>query len=349
MALVAASPSPKAARLTFFLLGAFVLLTLILHIGYGSTSFVSPLGVLRELVAGPGTGSRENDAVWEIRLSRGIGCVLIGAILGAVGSAFQALFRNPLAEPYIVGVSSGAAVGGVVAFLAGFGSALGGLGQAATGFIFGLGSLGLVFALAGRRGATNVTTLLLAGVVVGAFLSSVLSLALLAGGKDTNILLRWLLGNTYSLEWPQVALLAIALLLGGSILVLQTRALSAFAMGESTARSLGVNTSRLKAVVLITGTGMTAIAVAVSGIIGFLGLVAPHVARSLVGTDWRRSLPASMLTGAALLLAADVLSQRVIPAATGLFGLQPVTDMPVGIVTALIGAPSLLILLRRAN
>jgi iron complex transport system permease protein len=143
--------------------------------------------------------------------------------------------------------------------------------------------------------------------------------------------------------------LAAALGIGAPILILQSRALNAFAIGEETARRLGVDTRRLKTLVLVTGTAMTAAAVGATGVIPFLGLVAPHISRRLVGIDWRRSLLASILVGSALLLLADVLTQRVIPALSVKLGFETVVDLPVGVVTALLGAPSLLILLRKAR
>jgi iron complex transport system permease protein len=319
-------------------------------VGYGSTSMLSPVRVLRELFSGPVGGSRENDLVWQIRLTRGLGCLLVGGILGAVGSAFQALFRNPLADPFVVGVSSGAAAGSVIVVVTGVGASFAAdLAQDAGAFLGGMLSLGLVMALAGRRGATNVVTLLLAGVVVGSMLSGVLSLIILASGRDTNVLLRWLMGNTYDLNWNGVALLTVAITVGTALLFAQTRSLNAFAIGEDTARRLGVNTRRLKITVLITGTAMTAMAIGTTGIIAFLGLVAPHIARGLLGMDWRRSLIGSAVVGSCLLLIADALTQRVIPWATERVGATPVVDLPVGIVTAIIAAPSLLILLRRTK
>ncbi|HWA82230.1 MAG TPA: iron ABC transporter permease [Fimbriimonadaceae bacterium] len=346
---MAASPSPKAARAITFGLIAITLLAFLLHVGYGSTAMLSPIDVAREILSGPNGATRANDVVWQVRLERGIACLLIGGILGAVGSAFQALFRNPLADPYIVGVSSGAAIGGVLVEMGGLTGFLGGLSQDMAAFAGGILSLGLVMALAGKRGGTNVVTLLLAGVVVGSMLAALLSLAILAAGQDTNHLLRWLMGSTSEARWPSLALLAVALVVGGFLLVRQARALNAFAIGEETARRLGVNTRRLKATVLVTGTAMTAFAVGTAGIIAFLGLVAPHISRGLLGTDWRRSLAGSILVGSGLMLIADALTQRAIPAATQAFGFTPVVDLPVGVVTAIIGAPTLLVVLRRTR
>jgi iron complex transport system permease protein len=310
---------------------------------------LSPAGVLKELFAGPNSDSNWSNLVWHVRLPRGLACLCVGGILGGVGSAFQALFRNPLADPYVVGVSSGAATGGVIAMLAGLAEVGGGIYVDAAAFIGGMLSLALVLVLAGKRGATNVVTLLLSGVVVGSMLSGVLSLAILASGRDATQLLRWLLGNTYNAQWPGVAIMAVALVAGGIVLAKQAKSLNVFAIGEETARRLGINTHRLKAIVLITGAAMTAVAVGSCGLIAFLGLAAPHISRSLLGVDWRRSLVGSIVVGSCLLLIADVLTQRVIPLATGRFGFQPVIDLPVGVVTALIGAPSLLILLRRQS
>jgi len=286
--------------------------------------------------------TRINNVVWSIRLPRAVECILVGGILGLVGSAFQAQLRNPLAEPYIVGVSSGAAIGGAVAMLLGIDAWLGGLGAAGCGFVTGMISLAIVYGLASRRGVVEVTTLLLAGVVVGSLMSSLLSLCLLLAGQDTNKVLQWLLGNMGTANMEKNGLMMVVLVSGAIVLIRQTRLLNAFAMGEDAALRMGVDVGRLRAVVLIVGTAMTATAVGAVGIIGFLGLVAPHISRRLLGVDWRFSLIGSGLIGSTLLIFADLLGQRV----GSIFG-SVVGDIPVGIVTAIIGAPSLLILIRK--
>lgn len=324
------------------MLGSFAavsVLALLIHIGVGSSVRIAPWDVAREILRGDVGGGVENVIVWRLRLPRAIGCALVGGLLAMVGSAFQALFRNPLAEPYIVGVSSGSAVGGALAFVLGLSGALGGLGLMLASFVTGLLSLGLVFLLATRRGVVQVQTLLLAGVVVGALLSAVLSLVLLAAGEDTNQVLRWLLGSTTPMFWNRIAIMLAVFLVGGFLLIRQSRRLNAFAVNEETAQRLGVDTSALKSIVLVAGTAMTAVAVGSTGIIGFLGLVAPHLSRRLVGVDWRWSLPGSALIGSALLLFADIIAQK----------LRPGTEIPVGIVTALLGAPFLLVLIRKRD
>ncbi len=345
------SPTPSALaknrkqRRILAWLSVGVVLAMLIHLNVGSTMWYAPWQIAYELFRGylPGHDQTANSIVWSIRLPRVLECVCVGGILGAVGSAFQAQLRNPLAEPYIVGVSSGAAVGSALAMVLGLEAWFGGLGSAAMGFATGMLALALVYGLAKRRGVVEVSTLLLAGVVVGALLSSVLSLIILLAGKDTNRVFETLLGTMSTANFEKDALLAVALFFGCVVLVRQTRMLNAFAIGEESAARMGVNVGRLRAIVLITGTAMTAAAVGAVGIVGFLGLVAPHISRRLLGVDWRRSLIGSALIGAILLIAADLLAQR----AGSIFPTQAVTEVPVGIVTAVIGAPSLLILLKK--
>jgi len=328
------------------MLWGIALVALILHVAIGSGNAgqpflfrMNPVEVVRHLFAGPGLDDSHNHIIWQLRLPRALACLLVGGLLGSVGSAFQAIFRNPLAEPYIVGVSSGSAAGGALALVLGLGAWASGLGVMAFAFMGGVGSLALVLGLAGRRGRTDVQTLLLAGVVIGAMLASVLSLILYSAGMDSNQILRWMLGSTTPMHWNKVAVLAGAFLIGQAILIPQGKRLNTLAMSEETAQRLGVDTKKLKATVLMAGTGMTAVAVGSVGIIGFLGLVAPHIARRILGVDWRLSLAGAGAAGATLLLFADVLAQRVLAGG----------EIPVGVVTAILGAPFLLALIRRQD
>lgn len=335
--------SQARVRVLWLLVAALVVASFV-HLNVGSHGWYGPWVVLHELFRGPLADADHpmNNIIWAIRLPRVLECVCVGGILGAVGSAFQAQFRNPLAEPYVVGVSSGAAVGSALAMVLGFDAWFGGLGAAACGFTTGMLALGLVYALASRRGGVDVSTLLLAGVIVGALLSSILSLTILLAGQNSNEVLEMLLGTMSTASFAKDAILFGALAAGSAILVRQTRLLNAFAIGEESAARMGVDVARLRSVVLITGTAMTAAAVGAVGIIGFLGLVAPHISRRVLGVDWRYSLPGSALLGAGLLIVADLIAQRI----GGLFNVA-MTEVPVGIVTAIIGAPSLLILIRK--
>lgn len=311
----------------------------VIAIAVGGSVTIAPSRVWGELWRGDVGLTPENVILWRIRLPRCVACLLVGAILGAVGSGFQAFFRNPLAEPYVVGVSSGAAVGGTAALILGLASWAGGLGTLALAFAGGLASLGLVLALARRRGVIEVHTLLLAGVVIGSMLSAALSVMLIAAGQDSGRILRWLLGSMTPMDWQKILVLLVVLAAGMPLMWSQARRLNVVAAGEASARYLGVDHAALRRLVLLAGTAMAAATVGAVGIIPFLGLIAPHIARRLVGADLRWSLPGSALVGAALLILADLMAQRVVPQA----------ELPVGAVTALLGAPLLIGLLRRTT
>jgi iron complex transport system permease protein len=316
-------------------LAAAAALALVLHVVFGGSVRYGIDEVIRNIFAGSLQGDDTvNRVIWQLRLPRACAAVLVGGILGGVGAVFQSLFRNPLAEPYIVGVSSGAALGGALAIVIGVSGALFGLGMVGLSFVGGLLALWIVLSIARVKGAIEIHTLLISGVLVGAMLHAGLTLVLLMNGRDTNMVLRWLLGSTTPMYWPNVVVLAVALGAGLPILWRQTWALNAFAMGETTAQRLGVEVGRLKMLILVVGTAMTAAAVGTVGIIPFLGLIAPHMARKLVGVDLRRSFIASTLIGMILLVFSDLVAQRL-------------SEMPVGAVTAILGAPMLMILLRR--
>ncbi len=322
---------------TLVLMKLAVLVFFILTVGLGGSVFIPPVDVIKELSRGQVVNEMGNNyIVWQLRLPEACACVLVGGMLGIVGSAFQALFRNPLADPFIVGVASGAAVGGVAAMVSGA-MIFGTLTLPIAGFATGLGALALVMFLSRRHGLVDVSSLLLAGVVTGSLLAALQSLVLLMAGKDTNEVLRWLMGSMHPMFWDRVALLLVALVVGALTLTLQARQLNALAIGEDSAQRLGVNVKALRNKVLVTGTAMVAVCVGSVGVIGFLGLAAPHISRRLIGVDWRWSLMGSMLTGSGLLLLANVIATKATP--TG--------ELPVGIVTALLGAPFLLVLLRR--
>lgn len=325
--------------LVLVLLAVAAALAFLVHVSWGTVSI--PLGEVWGSIFG---GEGSNAAIiHSLRLPRALMAVLAGGLLGIVGSAFQALFRNPLADPYVMGVSSGAAVGGAIGVVTGFGAAwagwAGGIGPLVLATVAGLLSLGLVMSLSTRRGVVEPQTLLLTGVVVGSMLASLLSLILLWGGNDTTVVLGWLLGHLTPAYWNRVYLMAMILIAGGCVMILHGKRLNMLALGDEVASRLGVDTKRLKPVVLVTCATMVAVTVGAVGIIGFLGLVAPHIARRVIGVDWRWSLVASGLVGSTLLSVSDIASQKIVPNA----------EVPVGIVTAVIGAPFLVVLLRRGD
>ncbi len=331
-------PPGRKQTIRFALLTLLVCAALVLHLGWSGSVWIPPGTVVAELFAGNDAGDRlSNTIIWSIRLPRGLAAACVGAILGVVGAVMQSLFRNPLAEPYVLGVSSGAALGGTLALVFGLGSALGLLGMPIFGFIGALGALLLVMSFASVRGGIQMETLLIAGVVLGAMLSALVSLGLLLAGEDTNVVLRWLLGSMTPMYWPRVAVLAGAALLGTALVWPTARGLNAFALGERAAQSMGVDVKRMRLTLLGTSSAMVGAAVGSVGVIPFLGLAAPHAARRIFGHDLRQLVPASFLTGAGLLVLADIAAQKI----------KPGWELPVGAVTAVLGAPVLLMLLRR--
>lgn len=289
----------------------------------------------RELVSGPGGAGADNVILWQIRLPRSLGGLVAGGILGTVGACFRTYFRNPLAEPYVLGVASGAAATAALVVLAGLSVVAGGLLMSLAGAVGGVLTLSLVWALGGGfSGRFDVVRLLLAGVVIGSLMGAFVTLVLLLAGKDTNQVLRWLLGSLTPMFWPKLGVLAGALGVGGAVLYRQTRWLNAVGFEGDGAGHLGVDFQRLSLVVLGVGTAMVGLLVGSVGMIGFVGLVAPHIARGLVGPDLRRSFWVSGLVGACLVLAADLGAQKLIVGA----------ELPVGAVTALLGAPVLLMI-----
>ena len=299
---------------------------------------MSPLDVAREILRG---NRSDNDSgnmiVWGLRLPRAVQGVVVGAILGVSGAALQTLFRNPLAEPYIVGASSGAAIGAIGTELLGLGGFFWGLPMAIMGFVTGMLTLMLVTSLARRRGVVETQTLLLAGVVTSTMLSSLLSCMILYSGQDQGKVLRSLLGSLGEAFWPPITLMAIVFFVGYLLLFRSASRLNALSLGEEAAQSLGVNPGQMRWLVLASVTAMTSVTIGSVGIIGFVGLVAPHIARRLVGVDLKATLPLSAIGGSLLLLLADAIAQR---------GAQG-GGIPVGIVTSILGAPVLLVLLKR--
>ncbi|WP_228718574.1 FecCD family ABC transporter permease [Kitasatospora acidiphila] len=287
----------------------------------------------------PQPGTRDL-IVWQLRAPRALLAAVVGAGLGLVGTAVQALVRNPLADPYLLGISSGASLGAVAMIVlgAGVGSAIG-FGVSAAAFAGALASFALVWALARRGGGFAPMRLVLAGVGIGQFLSGFCSFLVLQVGDDqqTRGVLFWLMGSLGGATWSQLPIPAAVVALGLLVLQARARPLNALLMGDETAAGLGVDVTRLRRELFAVTSLLTGVLVAVSGAIGFVGLLVPHVCRLLVGGDHRRLLPLSALAGAVLLVAVDTIARTALST----------QEVPIGVVTALIGAPVLLYLLDR--
>ena len=277
--------------------------------------------------------------LWELRLGRAVLAFAAGAALGASGVTFQGLFRNPLADPFVVGVSGGAALGAVAAIVAGVQTTVLGLGAATVAaFAGGLGAAFLAYQIARVRGRVPVASLLLAGFAIGAFSGALVSVLLLWNRRDWGVVLAWLMGYINdTAPWDRVWVLLPFSGASLAAMAFHARELDLMLLGEETAQQLGVEAERAKRTLLAAGAVAAAAAVAACGIIGFVGLVVPHVVRALVGPRHRALLPVTVLAGGTALVLADVLARAASPGA----------PLPVGAVTALFGAPFFVWLLRR--
>jgi iron complex transport system permease protein len=300
---------------------------------------IDPLTVSMAIgnLAGVGTydvSSSHQTIVSDVRLPRILLAATVGFALAAAGTVMQGFFRNPLADPSIIGVSSGAAVGAVAAIAF---PALVPIGDVhLPAFVGALVTAFLVYAIATEGGRTPVATLLLAGVAIQAFLGAIISFMLVHSGENLREAVIWMMGHLHRSGWGDVAFALPVALVGVLVLGAYTREMNVLLLGEEDAQHLGVNVQRTKLLLLALASIVTAAGVAVAGITGFVGLVVPHMMRLIVGPDHRILLPTSALAGASFLVVADTVAR------VGVFGLPIV---PVGIVTATVGAPFFLYLL----
>jgi iron complex transport system permease protein len=291
---------------------------------------------------GIATGAAWSEAaaaiVLDLRLPRVLLAAVVGAGLAGAGTVFQGLLRNPLADPYIAGVSGGAALGATVAITAGITGTIAGVAAAPLLAFAGAAAATMAVYLVARRGGdAPAEDLLLAGVAVSAFLAAVVSWLQLTGGESLQRVIFWVMGGFSGRGWPHLVMAAPYVAVGLGIAWLYSRDLNAFLLGDDTARTLGVNVRRARAVLVAAGSLMAAAAVSAAGLIGFVGLIVPHLLRMVVGSDHRRLLPAAALGGAALLVMADTAARTLAAPA----------ELPVGILTAAIGAPFFLFVLAR--
>ncbi len=278
------------------------------------------------------------DIVLRIRLPRVVLGALVGACLATAGALFQALLRNPLADPYVLGVSGGAALGGVAAIALGGGFGLVAAASPVFAFAGALAVTALLFALGSGHGRLASTHLLLTGVVFNAFASAlIVFMASMAGLVEATQIFVWLIGHLAGARAAVLPWLALFTALGLLGALSQGRALNLLTLGEETAAQLGVSAERARRRVLLSGSLLVGAAVSVSGLIGFVGLIVPHALRLTLGSDHRLLLPSAALVGASFLVVCDALARSALPG----------RELPVGAITALVGGPIFLWLLRR--
>ncbi len=326
--------------LVLVVLAVLLVVVMTLGIGVGSVG-LSPAAVWR-VVAGGIAGHPENSVagiiVWQIRLPRVLLAAVVGAALTTAGSVVQVLVRNALADPFLLGVSSGASVGATAVLLLGAFASLGVWAISAGSIVGALAAMAAVFAVSRSGRGLAPTQLILCGVVLSALFESVTSFLIFRGNPQaTQAVLFWLLGSFGLASWNQLPIPALALVAAMIYLLAQAGTLNALAMGAESAASLGVDVRRLRRNLFLVTSLMAGVAVAVSGVIGFVGLVVPHIVRLLVGSDHRRVLPAGVLFGASFMVLGDLLARTIVAP----------QEMPIGVITAFIGAPTLIVLIRR--
>jgi iron complex transport system permease protein len=338
---------PGRSRAARAVIGAFCVLIFAMAAGVS----IGPASIPLSQVAGsliahlpwhPATGVPRIDSaiVWQIRFPRVVLGALVGAMLAGGGAAYQGVFRNPLADPYLLGIAAGAGLGATMVIISGGSpsllpvAAFGG-GAAAVALTYSLG------AASGQRGqgdgrSASTPSILLAGVAVAALLTAAQTFLQQAHSQSLQQIYGWILGGLSGATWSQVWLIVPYVVVSAVALLAHRRLLDVLRVGETEAGTLGINVSRLRLIVVIAATLGTAAAVSVSGLIGFVGIIVPHAVRLTAGPTYRIVLPVSMIGGAAFLVLADIAARTI----------QPDTEVPIGVITAAVGAPFFLFVLR---
>ncbi len=330
------STYPMRNPLALTLLALVIMLILSMAIG---SVFIPPVE-LWQVLTGSGDNETYRTILLNIRLPRTVLIALVGAALAGSGAAYQGLFRNPLADPYLIGVASGAGLGAILAMSIRWPyTTLGLLAVPMAAFIASLLTVYIVYTIAQIGGSVPTTNLILAGVAVSSFALSLTSFLMLRSSGEIRRAIGWLLGGVSLVSWDATLVLIPYLAVGLGTLVLGGYALNVMQFGDDQAAQMGLNVRRAKFIIIVAASLVTAAAVSFAGIIGFVGLIVPHIMRIWWGVDYRRLIPLSIISGASVLLIADVLSRIV---------LAP-QELPVGIVTALAGAPFFLWVLRRSK
>jgi ABC-type Fe3+-siderophore transport system permease subunit len=314
-------------------LALLVPLAMLIGVAFGG-AVVEP-GALLHALLHPNQSGDAATIMWQLRVPRVAIAATVGAALALAGTLLQALLRNPIVDPYLTGVSSGAGASIAVAATIGLAPVL----IPPLGFLSGLATAVLVAVLARRGPRLDAERLVLAGVSLSALLSAIVTLAIerLARGTASEAILAWLAGSLAGRGWPELAAAAPEAVLGTILGVATIPALNVLRLGEGRAAALGVDVTRLQWALLIASTLLTAAAVALAGLVGFVGLVVPHLARRVVGPDLRALVPAAMLAGAALVVLADALARTLAAPA----------EIPLGVLLAFVGVPTFLVLYLR--
>ncbi len=276
--------------------------------------------------------------VENVRLPRILLSASVGGMLAVIGTVFQALFKNPMADPYVMGVSSGAAFGATLGIIFGVGVSLAGLGLVSMmAFVGAMVTMLVVYTLASVGGKISTTGILLAGIVVNALLSSLISFIMIVYHNDIDRIVTWTMGSFNAASWDHLKVIILPMFFGVAYMISLSRELNTLNLSEEDAKNMGVDVERIKKTALVIASLLAAFSVSVSGIIGFVGLIVPHFFRMLFGSDHRILLPVSFIGGALFMLICDTLARSILPN----------MEIPVGIITSIIGGPFFLMLLQK--
>jgi iron complex transport system permease protein len=330
-----------------------LILSMVVSLTFGSEDI--PANIVFRILLNQITNSDEtfehnwDNIVWNLRLPGMLMAVLVGMALAAAGATMQGMFRNPLADPFIIGISSGGAFGAIIGVIIHYHFFLEIPVQyflPLFSFIGAIGTIFLVYILSKKGGKVSVTTMLLVGIALSSFFSAITLFFTYIQLGDPRSVLFWMLGSLDNVRWFNVNISGPLIIFGIFVLIFFSRDLNAFSLGEDTAKQLGINVEHIKLILLSTAALITAVAVAFAGIIGFVGLIIPHIMRKLVGPDHRILLPSSAIFGSIFLIWANVISLNFSEFFPSIGGDQiEYLILPVGVVTALFGAPFFLYLL----
>lgn len=334
-------------KLLLIILIAVLIVTIVLslNVGFAQIPFHTILTILAKripfigsLVDSSNISYSEERIILELRMPRILAGALVGAALAAAGVVYQGIFKNPMADPYVLGVSAGAAVGASLAIVFGIGFTLFGVNtMPILAFAGSLAAVFIVYNISRVGSRVPVTTLLLSGIAVSIFLSAIVAILQVIAGKKLHAIVFWLMGGLSYVEWKDVWAILPLIFLGTVVIYFFARDLNILSLGEETAQNLGVDVEKVKKVLLIFGSLVTAAAVSISGLIGFIGLMVPHITRIMIGPDHRILLPTSIIVGASFLVVCDAVARVIV---------SPV-ELPVGVITALSGGPFFIYLLRK--
>jgi iron complex transport system permease protein len=277
----------------------------------------------------------QQDILWSWRFPRVVLGMMVGGTLAISGASYQGVFRNPLADPYLLGIAAGAALGATLAIVSGAPAFL----VVPAAFVGGIGAVAATFALGRTMGDRSATTLILAGVAMASFLTALTTFVQQRNSETLREVFAWILGRLSTSGWTEVGLLAPYAVVSIGVMLSYRRVLDMLAVGDDEAASLGIDVNRVRTIVVVAATAGTAAAVAVSGLIAFVGIIVPHAVRLVAGTSYRVVLPLSLLTGAAFLVAADLAARGVMSPA----------ELPIGVVTSFLGAPFFVLVLRTSR